>query len=291
MVISKILRSSAYIAVSGSVTLVTPALAQDTLLQLSPASDWQISAKPDRCRLSRRFGDQDSPTTLIAEKGGNESIFNLTLVGQPVANPIGPLVSLQFGPSEKAFGRPYISVKARSGRAAMVMYGADFSPAVLSDNGQITTDTVDEDRLAKIEYLQIERAGLTPFQLKTGSLVEPMAELAECAAKLSEALTAATRTQIRPPKPLTSPGSWILPKDYPSKMLSFRQDGEVSFRLTVDAQGKPTFCNIDKSNVPQMFDNAVCLSLMKNAEFEPALDVNGGPVLSYYIQSARFITR
>lgn len=74
-------------------------------------------------------------------------------------------------------------------------------------------------------------------------------------------------------------------------MIAFRQSGLVSFRLTVDAQGKPTFCNIDKSNVPQMFDNAVCLSLMKNAKFEPALDTNGEAALSYYVQSVRFITR
>jgi TonB family protein len=63
----------------------------------------------------------------------------------------------------------------------------------------------------------------------------------------------------------------------------------VHFRLSVDARGKVSDCHIQRSTRPEGFDEAVCEVLMHRARFKPALDAEGKPMASYYINTVRFI--
>lgn len=62
----------------------------------------------------------------------------------------------------------------------------------------------------------------------------------------------------------------------------------VHFRLNVDAAGQPTACHIQQSTRPKAFDDAVCKAIMRNARFDPALDAEGQPVASYWLNSVVF---
>jgi hypothetical protein len=72
-------------------------------------------------------------------------------------------------------------------------------------------------------------------------------------------------------------------------MLAKGKSGITPFRLMVDATGEPTACIIQvPGNAP--FDKMTCDVLMRRAHFDPALDANGRPVPSYYLNSIRWMT-
>jgi hypothetical protein len=71
-------------------------------------------------------------------------------------------------------------------------------------------------------------------------------------------------------------------------MLSAGQPAIVEFRLSVSADGVPTSCHIQLTTRPKEFDAAVCDSLMRRARFTPALDAEGKPLISYYLNTVKF---
>ena len=77
-------------------------------------------------------------------------------------------------------------------------------------------------------------------------------------------------------------------RDYPLPMLLSGKRAIVQFRLNVDPAGKPTACHIQQSTRPKAFDDAVCKAIMRNAEFEPALDAGGSPIASYWLNTVVF---
>ncbi len=85
-----------------------------------------------------------------------------------------------------------------------------------------------------------------------------------------------------------NPGRWIKGNDYPTDMLHQRQPALVQFRLSVDETGAVTGCHIQKTTRPKEFDDAVCKSLTRRANFLPALDENGKPIKSFYRNTVRF---
>lgn len=258
---------------------------------IAPSADWRVSKWPDKCRLSRNFGEGKDAVYLALEKGGVEPTFNLIITGKPIRNPVGQVISVQFGPKEQPYGRNYLAVKMRKGKRAILMYGASFAISVPKEDGGYTVEKLEGERLAAIEYLQIERAGLKPFRLPTGDLTKRMAALRSCTQKLAGALAVASAGQSKAPQPLVDFDKWLLPQDYPAMMVSYERGALITYRLTVGKNGKPTFCTIVESTTPQMFDDAVCLGLLKRAKFSPALDLEGEPALAYWIGSVRFLTR
>ena len=54
---------------------------------LEPSSDWRLREYEDKCRLSRNFGEGEQAVSLWLDQGGAQQTFNLTLIGEPFANP------------------------------------------------------------------------------------------------------------------------------------------------------------------------------------------------------------
>ena len=270
-----------------------PAKAEDSAPGLAPTSEWSVQSKSDRCVLSRNFGEGEDATTLRLEQGGPGPRFNLTFIGRPVRYPSGRAVSVQFHPEEPS-GRTYISSRTTSGRPAMMMFGATFLAAKRNDEEEFEVQRLNGERLAALTQLRISRAGLKPFALETGPLLEPMQAMNICTLGLGDRLNSAAEGRqggSQAAKPVGSPGTWITPSDYPSLMQAFGQGGTLQVRLTVNERGKATFCHIESSTVPQMFDDAVCLNLIRRAEFEPAKDAAGDPAASYWRNKVRFEIR
>ena len=89
-------------------------------------------------------------------------------------------------------------------------------------------------------------------------------------------------TDAAPAKPVGSPGSWIMQDDYPPVAARLGMTGNTSFKLSVDATGKPTRCVISESSGFDVLDNATCDRLITNAKFTPAHDRAGKPIESTY---------
>lgn len=83
------------------------------------------------------------------------------------------------------------------------------------------------------------------------------------------------------PDPI-DPGTWILGADYPEEALRAGAEGTVIFEVAVDAEGKPGACSVTTSSGHAVLDNSTCSLITQRARFRPALDEEGGPVLSTY---------
>lgn len=83
----------------------------------------------------------------------------------------------------------------------------------------------------------------------------------------------------RPATPASNPSDWFTPDDYPGVSLRNGEQGTTGFRLTVDAAGIPTRCDITASSGSPTLDQATCSLLMTRARFNPAHDKKGKPTL------------
>lgn len=89
--------------------------------------------------------------------------------------------------------------------------------------------------------------------------------------------------------PVGSPADWIDSDDYPAIALRFDMAGTTAFKLTVDAAGKPSRCDIVESSGFDTLDAATCQRMMANAHFSPARDRTGKPMEGTYSNRVRWI--
>jgi len=90
------------------------------------------------------------------------------------------------------------------------------------------------------------------------------------------------------PEPRGNPGSWANANDYPSRALREEREGTTRFRLTVNADGRVSDCQITGSSGHADLDEAACKNLTRRARFRPALDANGNPTTGSYSNAVRW---
>lgn len=100
-------------------------------------------------------------------------------------------------------------------------------------------------------------------------------------APVQTAAEIAKRTII-PPRPATGAGRWFNLSDYPKKAQREGREGTVEFRLTVDAKGRVSRCDIAASSGHKDIDESTCKAVTKRARFTPAQDGTGKKVSGNY---------
>lgn len=78
--------------------------------------------------------------------------------------------------------------------------------------------------------------------------------------------------------------------DFPDVALKKDMNGRTQVRVTVGDNGRPLDCFPLKSTPDPVFARTSCNVLMKRARFQPAVDIDGKPMKSIYIQSVYFLT-
>jgi TonB family protein len=89
--------------------------------------------------------------------------------------------------------------------------------------------------------------------------------------------TAATLPKATP----IDPASWFSPDDYPAEAQKKGIEGQVTFDVEVDAEGRPDSCRIARSSRSPLLDKATCDIVLAKAKFKPALS-RGKPVPGHY---------
>ena len=280
-------------AITVSVVLANPASAEDEqVLTLAPASEWKLREYPDKCRASRVFGEGEERTTLWIDQGGREPSYNVTMIGEPLKNSYGNAVRLQFGDEPESL-RSYIRAKSSKGRPVITMYGVALSPPKLDPKTEAEVSEIGSAREQAITELRLSESIRKPIKLETGPMAAPLGFLRGCAEQLGIALARASRSaggKSKPPRPLGEE-MWLTAADYPQYLIRAEMEGRVEFRLTVNEKGRPSDCHVRAADRPQLFDDAVCLGLMKRARFRAALNTEGTPTASYFYSSVRFRMR
>lgn len=257
-------------------------------LQLAPSSPWALDYADDSCRLVRTFGSGAEEVTLGLTSYAPGGMFQVSAVGDLTRTfRTPPTVNLKLGDVEdydvRFFqvdfgGRPGILITnpitvgplpeaARREMESQRPVGSFSDPAV---EAQVTT----------IGFLDgFEQK----FELRTGSLREPMAALKDCTADLvthwdidTERHAGLSRIAV----PRTPPFRWIDIRDYPRDL---RNSTMINYRLIIDENGQVAGCHIAGADQASPFAVATCEQLTENARFDAALDAEGNPVRSYFV--------
>jgi TonB family protein len=286
--------------------LAAPAHAKP--IRLEPSSDWQLREYDDKCRMIRTFGKGEDETTLWIDKGGPGPTVNLTLIGRPVRSPYGAYIRVAFAPGDPV-DRNFITATSSKGRPVLGLFGVEpvsqmaeqaevAAPAPAEDKGEESVDLVAATpaQFASVETLQKRYAAITALEL-SGAVIDPITlelddvfpmadQLLTCTTQLSKRLSRNPAEEGGLAKPATTvdEAMWAMKiqENYPAHLLRAEQQGTVAVRLTVDKQGRASFCEVTGYSGPVSFNETACLQLLRHARFDPARDASGAPVASFY---------
>lgn len=89
---------------------------------------------------------------------------------------------------------------------------------------------------------------------------------------------------LRPTRPIPrgEPGSWVTSQDYRSRWVNEGLTGTARFRLSINAQGRVTGCEITRSTGHAALDSATCSLIQRRARFTPSKNGAGNPVAGTY---------
>lgn len=287
---------------AGLAVVASPASSQ-TIPSLPPASPWNVHYADDSCRLVRSFGEGDSAVSVIMDSFEPSDLLTLTFVGKPLKVRNGgatEAISVRFGPDAGATDIsmfvglhgslpaliaqsgvrivPFTEAEIEAARAAREA-GNDYAQARISD----------EQRNA-VEWLRLSGVLNEDFVLETGSLMKPLAALDKCNWDLIRTWgldPEKHRSLLRKPVPMPGRTATISYMEYPSEMVRGGRQGTVKARLIVDAEGKVVDCRNLIATRDEEFGKLVCRKF-RSMRFHPALDAQGNPMPSYYIQSVTF---
>lgn len=273
-------------------------------LRLKPSSKWNIHYADDSCRMARSFGEDNQKVTLLADRFAPGDALRLIFVGKPVSTHLNEgTVWIRFGPTEGEQEVEFYPAAMADKTPSLVVRGivriAPDSPedlaakeaAIKAGQYNFNRPEITPEQEAAVTFIEVKRAIRRPFILETGSLGAPLAALEKCTDELLDhwGIDVAKHAALsRWVTPKSNPGDWMKSHDYPSEMEMKGKRAIVQFRLNVDVAGKPTACHIQQSTRPKAFDDAVCKAILRNAEFEPALDAEGSPVASYWLNTVNF---
>jgi TonB family protein len=88
--------------------------------------------------------------------------------------------------------------------------------------------------------------------------------------------------------PVSAPETWITADNYPPAALRAGEAGRVSYSIEVNAEGRPTWCNVTASSGHEMLDKATCRIVQQRARFRPQRERDGHPIPSEYVGSVRW---
>jgi periplasmic protein TonB len=96
------------------------------------------------------------------------------------------------------------------------------------------------------------------------------------------------RVQPKGAQPRGNPGSWATANDYPARALREEKEGVTRFRLSINAEGRVTNCEITGSSGTPELDDAACRALTRRGRFTPATDGEGDPTTGTYSNAVRW---
>lgn len=260
-------------------------------VMLAPISPWNVEWSSTACSLRRAFGTKEKPSVLIIERYGPTDHFQLTVISDEFKTfQQGDLLRLKFGEGEAR--RISTVAPGETSKGTATLFFANQSLAGSMGDGPDTwSPPVTPATEAAAKTISVSRVGRERV-FATGALDKPFEALRKCTDDLVASWGLDPKQQAglsKRPEPLASPATWLRPNDYPPAMLNLGKQAIVNFRLTVDAQGAATACEIQRSYNDKKFDEVTCAILMRRARFSPALDAKGQAAPSYYLNTVRWI--
>jgi hypothetical protein len=256
--------------------------------------------------MGRTFGEGDEKVTVDFRQYGPGRLVTILALGKNLRSSGRPSTLIaQFGPGGVAHEdhtpriMPQVDGQTLLDTAALLMPKPKDGAAEKAKKrgwhpAPEDLDPNPYDRAAEGTFTQLRLAGPIAREvvLETGRLDLAMDQMRACLDALmnSWGIDPATYHSLkRRTVPRSNAGAWATTNDYPEKMLVRGMSSVVHFRLMVDEAGKPTDCAVQTAGGSE-FDRRTCELMMQRARFDPALDREGRPVASFYVNSVRWMT-
>jgi len=284
--------------------LASPAVAQDPEpIVIAPTAPWEVNFAPNRCQAARTFGEGSDRTILFLEQITPSTSPRWVMAGT-VAEDLksgGPLSS-QCGPGLEAgemdgkkharlgsFGRAYRASSIRepgfdSKRGSKK--DDENAPEAEKPGDPIGLGLLDVEEGRSIEWVEFRRGKRPARRLETGTLGQLFELLNTCMTDLVGTWgvdTEAHERRAKAPKPLNMGEiAGRIQQHYPSKAERWGKQADLSLRVLIDKTGAVTDCRIVNVSLAEDFNDRACKEFMIVGKFEPAIDIDGAPMDSFF---------
>ncbi len=236
---------------------------------LQPTSKWEVEYADEKCRLLRRFGQGDTAIVLEIERSLTLDAYTYGIYGKSM-----PAYSdfrwyrIEFAPQKFVRNVPAWPFEV-PGRTEKTIKFDDQDGAI--------SRAMQGDQRVRISGRQLD------LRLQLGDIQPAIKALEKCHDDLLASWGIDpddARAIKQKPKPRES--HWIYDEDYPSAERKQRNEGIVTYLLTVSEKGKTTSCRtLHSSGFPNL-DKATCDLMLRRSSFYPARDAAGNAAASYY---------
>lgn len=272
--------------------IVSNASADPEIMQRS--GKWEVKYDRDACHLAANFGAGDAQMVLRFSRYEPNDYFALALYGRQLPKEGTRFeTTIDFGLAEKPIER--FSLNGSAGTLRTVMFGNvrldGWKGKSWNDKGPRVTP-LQEGKVTGLDIVIKSKRPFHRYRLEFGPLAAPFLQLRSCTTELVRRWGYDPVVQAgltRKPTPINSPQTWLNSKDFPETALRTGQTGEVQFRLDIDEYGKVLGCYVLDRTDPDAFAEVTCNRVRARAAFRPAVDANGQPVRSFYVQKVSWL--
>ncbi len=276
--------------------ITAPQAASAEPVTIKPSSPWNLDYGEARCRLARVFGEGDDQTALLLEQHAPKQTLEWVLAGSALEDiRRSRKLTVQFGP-----GQPPVERRLSGDTFAKwekAIRGESLTDGEAPDGNEEDADEeetsfpvglakLDPAEGSQIEHLRLVQ-GDRDIILELGSMGPAYQAMNTCMANLVEYWGAdLEREEQRAHQPVWKNAPMVarqIQQHYPSGALNRGAQADLHVRIMIDAEGAPTDCKITNLTVAEQFDDKACQEIMQRGEFEPALDLAGEPMPSFYV--------
>jgi len=281
----------------------SPAQAAREPVVLKARTPWNVDFGETKCRLARTFGEGEDMHVLLVDQHYPSSGASVTVAGSSFKRFTNRKeTTVALGDATEPFETP--AMKAELGRISHGLvfsniYFGENQPAIITQ-GRGKPDNAkkdaDEDAPARIstqlntqfgsavEYLSFKQ-GSREVRLETGPLGEAFEVLNTCTSDMLSEWGFDVETQ----RLVTKGPVWTnrdavtrrILDSYPRAALRRGESAVLRMRVTIDEQGSVEDCVINEVTQTETLQSPAC-EQMQRAEFEPAVNVVGQPVRSFF---------
>ena len=272
------MRRTALPAIVIALFSATPLQAGDGPIQSLPrVGKWDLSYDNNSCDLVGTFGQGSDQLIATFSSFAPGDAFEFSLAGRNLRVPT--VGQIDFGPAANPH-KTHIVGGERKGFQVL-----SFGELRLDDQYEGPLHALTPADEANVDTLTIWLDNAV-IRLQLGSMAAAMRGLRDCTTKLLTAWgfdPVQQSSLLRPPVPLGDVATWLSPNPFDHASDSLLPEGIVRFRLDINAEGKVTDCHTRPGAARDLADR-VCRRL-KSGRFAPAMDSQGHPVASFYVNA------
>ena len=273
---------------------------------LQPSLQWHLDMGEDRCRLARRFGQEDEHTVFYFEQWEPSNRADFVVAGPPVERfkperdasfaftPGGNTADFQFPAATlDTYGQVVAGWTTIVPDPNPVEPGSERQPTdyALNPRGLPALET---NGTKGITRLVLKQRGRRDVVLELGSLENAVLALNMCMTNLVEHWGFDSEEQkavVLPPRiPNLQDVVREIQENYPKKAERKGAQADFHMRLTVDAEGMVEDCKLVNQTLAADFDlqRHPCTVMKDHATMEPARLADGTAVRSYLTNRVLF---